>query len=379
MKKKYLFILPIICALVSCSNNSEITGVNYELYDFTSKVEFHTQEQIDNYITNFDKTLADTNGNYLEPYASRLLKEDMTLPLPVSLSWKAKAKGGSISSYQIIVSEHEDLSSPFVGASKKQTYDFYNAKVDTTYYWAIKVNRFISETHTFSTTSTKIRNVYVDGVNNVRDIGGYGSIKQGLIYRGAAFESYDKNSKKVETNITKKGISTLKNQLGIKTEVDLRRNDDDHENCDLTKSTVSGLTYVALPMQYGGKNILTEDDEYHNPAKIKAFFELLANENNYPVYFHCSQGKDRTGCLAYLLEALMGEETNDLYLDYIFSSFSAYKNKMSRNGIDQYYGKTLDNYKDESYSLSEKVYSYLNEVIGISTETINSVKSIIAA
>lgn len=379
MKRKYLFVLPIICALASCSSNSEITGVDYELTDFASKVEFHTSEQIEVFINNIESVMQDNNLNYREPYNTRLLSEDMTLPLAVSLSWKAKAKGGSISSYRVIVSENKDLSNPSTFTSKKAHYDFYNAKVDTTYYWAVKVGKFVSDTHSFATTTTKIRNIYVDGVNNVRDLGGYGSIKQGLLYRGGAFEKYNKNTKKVEINISKAGVSTLKEQLGIKTEVDLRRNDEDHENCDLTKSTVSGLNYVALPMQYGGKNILTYDDEYHNPNKIKSFFELLANEANYPIYFHCSQGKDRTGCLAYLLEALMGEEVNDLYLDYLFSSFSAYKNEVKPTGISGYYGETLDKYGEESWTLAQKVESYLVNVLQISAETIVKVKSIIKA
>lgn len=379
MKRKYLFVLPIICALASCSSNSEITGVDYELTDFASKVEFHTTEQIEVFINNIESVMQDNNLNYREPYNTRLLSEDMTLPLAVSLSWKAKAKGGSISSYKVIVSENEDLSNPSIFTSKKAHYDFYNAKVDTTYYWAVKVGKFVSDTHSFATTTTKIRNIYVDGVNNVRDLGGYGSIKQGLLYRGGAFEKYNKNTKKVEINISKAGISTLKEQLGIKTEVDLRRNDEDHENCDLTKSTVSGLNYVSLPMQYGGKNILTYDDEYHNPNKIKSFFELLDNEANYPIYFHCSQGKDRTGCLAYLLEALMGEEVNDLYLDYLFSSFSAYKNEVKPTGISGYYGETLDKYGEESWTLAQKVESYLVNVLQISAETIVKVKSIIKA
>ncbi len=379
MKRKYLFVLPIICALASCSSNSEITGVDYELTDFASKVEFHTTEQIEVFINNIESVMQDNNLNYREPYNTRLLSEDMTLPLAVSLSWKAKAKGGSISSYKVIVSENEDLSNSSIFTSKKAHYDFYNAKVDTTYYWAVKVGKFISDTHSFATTTTKIRNIYVDGVNNVRDLGGYGSIKQGLLYRGGAFEKYNKNTKKVEISISKAGISTLKEQLGIKTEVDLRRNDEDHENCDLTKSTVSGLNYVALSMQYGGKNILTYDDEYHNPNKIKSFFELLANEANYPIYFHCSQGKDRTGCLAYLLEALMGEEVNDLYLDYLFSSFSAYKNEVKPTGISGYYGETLDKYGEESWTLAQKVESYLVNVLQISAETIVKVKSIIKA
>ena len=131
-------------------------------------------------------------------------------------------------------------------------------------------------------------------------------------------------------------------------------------------------------MQYGGKNILTYDDDYHNPQKIKSFFTLLADETAYPIYMHCSQGKDRTGCLAYLVEALMGVESTSLYMDYLYSSLSSYDNRVNKRGIDDMYGYTLKKYKTEEMSLSEKVYSYLNEVIGLSSETLDSVKEILS-
>ena len=40
-------------------------------------------------------------------------------------------------------------------------------------------------------------------------------------------------------------------------------------------------------------------------------FEVLGDANNYPVAFHCTQGKDRTGALAYLMETLLDMKTSD--------------------------------------------------------------------
>ena len=55
----------------------------------------------------------------------------------------------------------------------------------------------------------------MDGVSNTRDIGGYqtvyGYVKEGLVYRSAKLEA-----------ITDKGLETLKNKLGVKTDLDLR-------------------------------------------------------------------------------------------------------------------------------------------------------------
>lgn len=384
MKKKSLFILSTIALLaVGCSKQSTITDVEFSLNDFEDSIEIHNSDILNHFVTNIEATIADVNCNYVDAYAQRLYKgEDITINNPINLTWTAKPVGGSISSYTILVGEKQDLSDAYTVTSSTESYNFYNAKVDTTYYWAVKVGDFVSDTHSFSTNKTIIRSCSVEGVNNVRDIGGYGTIKQGLLYRGEPFEKYNKNTKEVEPKITSSGVETLTKQLGIKTEVDLRRNDDENENCGLTKSTVDGVNYVALPMQYHNQNILTYNNgaygNYNNPARIKDFFELLADRNNYPVYFHCSQGKDRTGCLAYLVEALMGTSDTYMMTDYLLSSLALYNAKMTSGGINTQYGKTLRDYQQEGWTYSETVYNYLKDVVGISSATLDSVKNILS-
>lgn len=377
MKHKSLFVFPIsVLMLLGCSSEAvKPSEVKFTPCSFDQDIELHSETQLNAFINNFDVVYDDVSYDYLKPYDSLLLKEDLTKPNKVHLSWEVEVDKGSIPEYKVYLSENEDMSNKISFTTSTTSLDITNLKIGTDYYWQIEAYDFKSEIATFTTSDTMIRGIDIDGVNNVRDIGGYGLIKQGMIYRGGAFEKYNKTKKAVEIKITDKGINTIKNELGIKTEIDLRRNDSsEHENCDLTKSTVDGLNYVALPMQYGGKKILTYDDDYHNPAKIKSFFTLLADKTAYPIYMHCSQGKDRTGCLAYLVEALMGVESTSLYMDYLYSSLSSYENRVNRRGIDDNYGDTLKKYKTDEMSLSEKVYSYLNEVIGLSSETLDSVK-----
>jgi protein tyrosine/serine phosphatase len=50
---------------------------------------------------------------------------------------------------------------------------------------------------------------------------------------------------------------------------------------------------------------------------------VLADESNYPIFFHCAIGTDRTGTLAYLINGLLGVPEEDLYYDYCFSNFGA--------------------------------------------------------
>ena len=152
----------------------------------------------------------------------------------------------------------------------------------------------------------------------------------------------------------------------------------------MTNKSVLGddVNYVQLPMYFGGNNILTfvgkaskDDYEYNNPSKIKEFFEILANKDNYPIDFHCSIGKDRTGCLAYLVEALLGFDQETLYRDYMFTNF-ANAGMCKIADISDKYGATLNDY--EGTNLANKTYKYLNEVVGISTSTLDSVISILS-
>jgi len=217
----------------------------------------------------------------------------------------------------------------------------------------------------------------------VRDIA-YHKIKQGLIYRGPSFETFDDDSQKVITNITNKGKNTIKSQLKIKTEVDLRKNvtssDPVPENCNITKSAIDGVTLKALPMYYGGQNILTYvGNGYDNPARIKDFFYILGEKDNYPIYVHCSQGKDRTGCLAYLLQALLGEDEDTRYRDYLFSNLANTTYNMKATGISGTYGKTLSQYKTDGETFMEATYRYLNKAIGVSTSTLDAVINLLKA
>ena len=54
------------------------------------------------------------------------------------------------------------------------------------------------------------------------------------------------------------------------------------------------------------------------------FFEIIAKEN-VVTYFHCSQGKDRTGFAAYLLEIALGVSEQDAMEDYLLSNIAMEK------------------------------------------------------
>ena len=216
-------------------------------------------------------------------------------------------------------------------------------KIATTYYWRVKQNMkdgTTSSTGTFKTTDRGPRNLSVDGVTNVRDAGGWMTsdgvrMLQGLLFRGAKLnESYStgyvaENGKRdencvVEPLITEAGKKTFKEELGIKTEIDLRATNGNGypggsatgsvDQAPTIGSVVEGVNYIAIPMS----NDATIGS---NKAQVKLFFEKIANKDNYPIYYHCNIGMNRTGMVSFLIGAICGVEEQKLYYDYMFSNF----------------------------------------------------------
>ena len=247
--------------------------------------------------------------------------------------------------------------------------EIYNLEIGTVYYYRTKLtDGSYGEIAAFATEDAAPRNLYVDGVTNVRDLGGRsvpeGRVRQGLLYRGGRL---NQNHTDTPTpKITEEGIRTMKETLGIKTEVDLRRADN-NEIGSLTASVLGeGVSYHNLPMT-ASNDMLTA-----NYASIRAFFALLADERSYPLYFHCSIGTDRTGFTAFLMLSVLGVELIDIDRDYLFSNFGNIggdRNVLNVSGfalfISLFPGETLQ----------EKTVNYLLNM-GVTAEEIAAFRKI---
>lgn len=387
MKKSFVLVI-LLVSLTACGGNS--ISSNYSSIS-DSSVEDSSSSVFVPSITNLK---AETTGHYTEPQLNYLKSENysdttpyngnmsVSKPLPVHISWECDAPGP----YKVEISP-VSFASKLVYETNETSFDFYNPLLNTDYEVVVSKDNQTSKT-TFNETITVSgpRSLFIDGVENFRDVGGYGKfvegvyqpyMKQGMIYRSGRFNADKKDS--VEVTISESGIKEMVNHLKIKTEIDLRRTSN-NEVGSLTDKSVLGDTvnYIQIPMAFGGKNILTfqgklsgDDYDYDNPAMIKRFFELLADKNNYPINFHCSIGKDRTGCMAYLIEGLLGFSQEDAYRDYMFTNYAdAGMCKMS--DITDRYGPTIDNYENGS-SFQEKVYNYLHEVIDVSKENLDTI------
>ena len=192
-----------------------------------------------------------------------------------------------------------------------------NPLTGTTYYWQVIAtmaggNKVYSPIFDF-TVENSLRTVTVDGVSNTRDIGGYqtafGYVKQGLVYRSARLES-----------ITEEGLYTLKNQLGVKTDLDLRGEVEATTGAN-RKNPANLKYYTYNTPQYAlfGEIGLNYEGNF---ANVKSIMSVFADKSNYPIDFHCAVGRDRTGTIAALLKSLLGYAEQDIINDYFTSLFA---------------------------------------------------------
>ena len=206
-------------------------------------------------------------------------------------------------------------------------------------------------------------------MTNFRDLGGHITndgkyTKQGMIYRSARFN--ENNSE--EALITGKGIKTVVDDLHIKAEIDLRM-DTTNETGGITESVIhESVQYYNLPMTWEG------DLLYVNQEEMVNLFDIISDESNYPFVFHCSIGTDRTGFVAFILNALLDVKLENIYRDYLFSNFGYIGGSRNSSTITNYVRRL---YYFNGETLKEQAIDYLL-YIGVSQDKIDSFLSIMS-
>ena len=253
------------------------------------------------------------------------------------------------SACKVVYSENADFTDAIsVNAESGATScAIYNLKKATAYYLKVVVTTEYGEkesnTINFSTIDKGPRVMKIDGIHNVRDLGGYntasGRTLQGLIYRGGALSP--DNAYFPNVQLTEAGKKYMSETLKIKTDFDLRNA---AQNKGLTESPIPGAV-----LEY--YNADGYDTGIANKETYRKIFAALSDKNRYPVYLHCTGGADRTGTVSFLFNALLGVSEKELIQDYEYTSFSIYGERNSKGGkysfdkllaaIKAYDGETL--------------------------------------
>ncbi len=215
----------------------------------------------------------------------------------------------------------------------------------------------------------KVRWYHVDGMRNVRDVGGWNGLPTGRAIRGSEpdCQPIEKVGKKKfhNLNVTPAGLDVLRGQLGVKTDLDLRA---PGESAHPERSAL-GVPLVRVPLSaYMGA--------FKNTNEYARALRVFADAANYPVYFHCYGGADRTGTLAYLLEGLCGVDEVDLAIDYELTSFAAVFGNRPRTGTSSFafpqFVARLKSYPGAT--LADKIAAYMETTLGLTKAEITAIR-----
>ena len=296
----------------------------------------------------------------IESVSYGYMKGEYCTPLPVVLTWTDEAATDG-KTYTVRVSESLDMRDAITLTVSEMRAEVYNLKIGTQYYWQVESGDVQSLVHTFTTEDGYPRFIKMDGVSNVRDIGGYVTldgkrVKQGLAFRSAHLDGIDEQ-----------GLDVALRYLGVRTDLDLRGGG--------SKPLGDSVNHISVAMQWY-EHIFEKN--YH--ADVRDAIRVFAYEENYPILFHCSMGRDRTGTTAFLILGLLGVEEDTLRHEYYASFFStqgafdteefpllvANVNRLT---------KELDKFGDKDDSLQEKIEAYMLS-IGITEQEIANIRAL---
>jgi protein-tyrosine phosphatase len=148
-------------------------------------------------------------------------------------------------------------------------------------------------------------------VANARDLGGVPlapsrTVACGVVLRGPSL-----------ANLSADACADVA-RLGLATVVDLRS---DAERVAAPDDACVGVRAVAapLPIPYdvSPADYLTDFDTDDSIAKV---FDTLADAAAYPVYLHCTFGRDRTGVVAAAVLLALGASRDDIMQEYELSA-----------------------------------------------------------
>ena len=89
-------------------------------------------------------------------------------------------------------------------------------------------------------------------------------------------------------------------------------------------------------------------------------FRVFLDEKNYPIDFHCIAGADRTGSLAFILNALLGVDEEELWRDWEVTAFQKEKIDFGHRTRFSKLVKVFDAFPGAT--IHEKVVAYVKSV-----------------
>lgn len=164
-------------------------------------------------------------------------------------------------------------------------------------------------------------------------------IKDGLLFRGGALYNLDDSQKQYfQETLAIQTVLDFRDELEAMKKPDpafdpiqnirigaLIVNQKQFQGFDWGELLSQPLTHDTITSMLDYLNVGYQQMPFNNPA-YQALFDCLIN-NQTPLYFHCSAGKDRTGIAGVLIMLSLGFSVQEAIDDYLLSNQSLADNK----------------------------------------------------
>jgi protein-tyrosine phosphatase len=194
---------------------------------------------------------------------------------------------------------------------------------------------------------------------NFRDLGGHPAADSRRVRAGRIFRSSHLAEVPPESPISRLELRTL---VTLQSRVEVK-----HMGAPAPASR-RGVRWEHIPMgdewfnDKGYTRIVTEPGREHLALVMhfrhdwRRFFKLLAERDVYPLLFHCSAGRDRTGVGAAMLLSMLGVERDRIVADFLESNVVFAKLPLAAEQLDPVF---------EMIDENGGIEGFMREVIGL--------------
>ena len=176
-----------------------------------------------------------------------------------------------------------------------------------------------------------------------------GNLKTDILYRSASPVDNQHNRAAVVDRLINNKVNTIINLSDNDSELEEHLNSSDF-NSPYAKTLYERNSIIALSMNMNFKSLNNEEDDVPNlfrDFKDAVFTNKLIQglnfitENDGPYLVHCVEGKDRTGFVCMVIEAIAGASYDEIINDYMIT-------------YDNYYGINLNDEPSKYNIIKEK-------------------------
>ena len=154
--------------------------------------------------------------------------------------------------------------------------------------------------------------------------------------------------------------------LGIRTDIDLR-----------SEGEVRGMEGSPLGPTVAWVNVSSSAyagmQEERGRIPFSKVFRVFLDPANYPIDFHCIAGQDRTGAVAFILNALLGVEEEELWLDWEATAFWNPSPHFNHAKLFDHLVRGFDRWPGDT--IRERVEAYVRD-IGFTDDDIATLRGI---